>query len=67
MPTSTEPNTESATALPSARAKLPVDLEEELMRAVHEIERGEYVDLSSEELDRWADEGVTPWSAGSQG
>lgn len=37
------------------------------MRAVHEIERGEYVELSMEELDRWADEGVVPWSDESPG
>jgi hypothetical protein len=38
------------------------ELEEELQRAVDQIERGECSVLSVAEVDRWAETGVPPWS-----
>jgi DNA invertase Pin-like site-specific DNA recombinase len=38
------------------------ELEQELQRAVEEIERGECSVLSVEDVDRWAETGVPPWS-----
>jgi hypothetical protein len=52
---------EPVAASGSALAKLGPELEEELRRAVEELERGEYRDLSEDELDRWADAGAAPW------
>ena len=54
-------------ALPLARARLSPELERELRRAVEEIERGEYIELSPADLDRWADDGVSPWPDESRG
>lgn len=36
-------------------------LEQELERAVKEIERGECIVLTAEQVDRWVETGVPPW------
>jgi hypothetical protein len=43
------------------------ELEQELRRAVEEIERGDCIVLSPEALDLWADAGVVPWPEESPG
>jgi len=67
MPTPNEPHSELTSSPPLGRARLSPELERELRRAAEEIERGEYVELSPEDLDRWADAGVAPWPDGSRG
>ena len=67
MPTLRDLHFDSTAALPLARARLSAELERELQRAIQEIERGEYIELSLEDLDRWADDGVSPWSDESRG
>ncbi|HVZ35671.1 MAG TPA: hypothetical protein VG963_24765 [Polyangiaceae bacterium] len=61
MATPTDPRFQpSATGV---RAAEPFGaLEEELQRAVDQIERGECSVLSVEDVDRWAETGVPPWS-----
>jgi hypothetical protein len=65
MRTPSDPQTDSVNPPPTA-LKLSPELEDELRRAVEDIERGDYVDLSDEELDRWADAGVVPWPDASR-
>ena len=67
MRTPSELHPDPTAALPLARARLFPELERELRRAVEEIERGEYIELSPQDLDRWADDGVSPWSDESRG
>jgi hypothetical protein len=67
MPRPSEPQSELTSSPPLATAELSPELEQELRRAVDEIERGEYVELSPEDLDRWADAGVAPWPDASRG
>jgi hypothetical protein len=38
------------------------ELEAELLEAMAQIDRGEYIELTFEELDRWAERGEFPWS-----
>lgn len=49
------------------RAKVLPDLEAELRQALEEIERGEYVELTAEQLEQWADSGMAPWPLESPG
>jgi hypothetical protein len=67
MPTPRELHPDPAAAKPLARARLSPGLEQELHRAVEEIERGEYIELTTEDLDRWVDDGVSAWSDESRG
>ncbi len=62
-----QPLTWPARGAVPARAKVLPDLEAELQRALEEIERGEYVELTSEQLQQWADSGVAPWPEESPG
>jgi hypothetical protein len=62
VPTPTDPRAESIPASAAVQTKPLPELEQELQRAVEEIERGECVVLSAEEVDRWAETGVPPWS-----
>jgi len=58
--TPTDPRSGSTAA--GARSTTPAaDLEQELQRAVEEIERGECSVLSVDDVDRWAETGVPPW------
>jgi hypothetical protein len=59
MPSPTEPPV-GAPRSPS-RVTVPPDLEQELRQAWSEFERGECIELTPEQLDRWADDGVVPW------
>lgn len=54
------PRSESAKPAREVGRALP-EIEQELVEAVHEIERGEFSELTTEELDLWADAGVVPW------
>jgi hypothetical protein len=56
-----QPMTEPAELDVPAHMQVPSDLEEELQRGLDEIERGEYVVLTSEQLNQWADLGVAQW------
>ena len=58
MRTPSDPDSVDA---PPTALKLSPELENELRRAVEDIERGDYTDLSDEDLDHWADAGVCPW------
>jgi hypothetical protein len=42
-------------------SKAPIDLESELRRAVEDIERGDYLQLTPKQLERWAATGELPW------
>jgi hypothetical protein len=57
--TPSDPHSESTAA--GARSTPPTELEQELQRAIEEIERGECSVLSVEEIDRWEQTGVPPW------
>jgi hypothetical protein len=59
MRSPSDPHTDSV-EVPPAALQLSPELEDELRLAVEDIERGDYVDLTDEELDRWADAGVVP-------
>jgi hypothetical protein len=48
-------------------AKPHGELEQELQRAVDEIAMGECSVMSIEDIDRWAETGVPPWSDDSPG
>jgi hypothetical protein len=41
--------------------KLSAEADEELRGAILEMERGDYVELNSEELERWVERGEWPW------
>ena len=59
-----------AKAPPTRRAapfKAPPDLERELLGAVAEIERGEFIELSPEQLERCIADGEWPWPDESPG
>ena len=61
-----DPRLESAKPAP-AMGRVGVELEQELRQAMEEIERGDYIELSPEALDLWADAGVVPWPEESPG
>ncbi len=51
---------------PTARTRATLaeapDLESELRQAVADIECGDYVGLTPEQLENWAETGELPWS-----
>jgi hypothetical protein len=38
-----------------------IDLQSELRQAVADIERGDYLELTADQLENWADTGELPW------
>jgi len=40
----------------------PPDLDGELRQAVADIERGDYVELTPAQLEKWASTGELPWT-----
>ena len=38
-----------------------IDLESEVRQAVADIERGDYLELTADQLENWADTGELPW------
>ena len=57
-PTDPRPNATAAGAPPTTPR---TELQQELQRAVEEIERGECSVLSVDDVDRWVETGVPPW------
>ena len=45
----------------------PPDLQEELLRAMEEFERGDYIELTVEQLAHCAATGESPWPDDSRG
>lgn len=56
-----------ATLLTTKRVKVPPDSAEELRQADEDFERGDYVELSSEQLERCVATGESPWPDESPG
>jgi hypothetical protein len=46
---------------------LPPDLEDELRSAAEDFERGDYIELTDEQLDRCIATGESPWPDESRG
>jgi hypothetical protein len=55
-----DPKSEPAKPFADVARAAPA-VEAELLQAVQEIERGDYLELSPEALDLWAEAGVVPW------
>lgn len=51
----------SPTAKARAASSEALDLESELRQAVADIERGDYIELTPEQLERCAVDGEWPW------
>jgi hypothetical protein len=66
MPTPSDPPADptGSTGTPRSNPPLVLELERELECAVEEIEAGHFVELSPEDLDRWAETGAVPWPRG---
>ncbi len=62
-----DPRAEADSGSPTRRANVSAELERELRNAVDEIERGDCILLSAEDVDRWAETGVPPWPDVSPG
>jgi hypothetical protein len=63
-----ESHAESVPAPPVARHVPPtLELEEELLRAEADFEHGDFIELSSEELDHCIQTGESPWPDDSRG
>lgn len=41
--------------------KAPPDLEQELLQAMQDFERGDYIELTVEQLEHCAETGESPW------
>ncbi len=56
-------DTRAESSAPGAGVARPVlnELEQELQLAVEEIARGDYITVSNEEVEQWAETGVPPW------
>lgn len=69
-PIESEPSL-SAVAVPPSTPRRVVqadpDLEQELIRAMEEFERGEYIELTVEQLKHYAATGESPWPDESRG
>jgi hypothetical protein len=50
-----------ARVLTTNRVKVPPELAEELRRADEDFERGDYIELTVEQLDRCIATGESPW------
>jgi hypothetical protein len=55
------------TTLRAAPVVVPPDVGQELLGAIAEIERGEFIELSPEQLERCIAEGEWPWPDESPG
>jgi len=65
MASTHEPQAES---VPAARQAPPaLELEEELLRAEADFARGDFIELSREELDHCIQTGESPWPDASRG
>jgi hypothetical protein len=42
--------------------RVSAELEAEILEAMAQEERGEYIELTPEQLDRWVQTGEFPWS-----
>ncbi len=62
-----EPHAESVPAPALARQVPASELEEELLRAEADFERGDFIELSREELDHCIQTGESPWPDESRG
>jgi hypothetical protein len=63
-PTRSSPAGSSAapdTALPARGVRVSSELEAELIEAMAQMDRGEYIELTIEQLDEAAATGVWPW------
>lgn len=60
-------NAQSARVLASKRVKVPPDLAEELRQAEEDFLRGDYIELTVEQLDRCIATGESPWPDESSG
>jgi hypothetical protein len=56
-----------ATVLTTRRVAVPPDLAEELGQADEDFERGDYIELTVEQLDRCLATGESPWPDESRG
>ena len=56
-----------AAVLTRKRVKVPPDLAEELRQAEEDFERGDYIELTVEQLDRCVATGESPWPDESPG
>ena len=46
---------------PTAKASPSHDLEAELRQAIVDLESGNYIELTPEQIDAWAETGEVPW------
>jgi hypothetical protein len=51
----------------SSKAQAQAELEEELRQAEEEFARGDYIEVTGEELDRCVAAGIWPWERVSTG
>ena len=51
----------AAASTPRRVFQAPPDLEEELLRAMADFERGDYIELTVEQLEHCAATGESPW------
>ena len=56
-----------ARVLTTKRVKVPPDLAAELRQADEDFERGDYIELTSEQLERCIATGESPWPDESPG
>jgi len=52
---------------PTATARLEPELERELLQAVDDLQKGDFIELPPAALDLWADAGIVPWPEESPG
>jgi hypothetical protein len=67
--TPSDPGTDAAVrdAAPPTRRITPDELEAELRQAIEDIERGDYIELTDEQLARCIATGESPWPDASPG
>jgi hypothetical protein len=53
--------------MPRRVAQADPDLERELLRAMQDLERGDYIELTVEQLEQCAATGESPWPDESHG
>jgi hypothetical protein len=58
---------QAVAVLTRKRVKVPPDLAEELRQADEDFERGDYIELTVEQLDRSIATGESPWPDESPG
>jgi hypothetical protein len=59
-PSSPTPQVESATG--EREVRVSPELEAELLEAMAQADRGEYIELTPQQLARWVETGEFPWS-----